>query len=301
MTTAIQRADDARRPRAREPQHTELFIGQANPGLPVKDDQDLMAFPFFSLSKRPRYDPIEYVDGSGRTIRIEAGPKGMATIWDAELINYAVSLINEALEKGEPVSNKIRFKVGDFLRFANRGTGGNKHQRFREMLERLNTTRVKTNIERDGRVLDTAFHLIDSYALAGKRTRNGIEPGQCEIAINEWFFGAMLSERQVLTVNRAYFKLTSGLARKIYQLARKHAGANTWECGLHLLHKKCGATEPVRNFKGRLQKLIENDAIPDYLMMIRPAGPHGNGYGHGAMKVVFMKRHTPDEVRRKAY
>ncbi len=39
-----------------------------------------------------------------------------------------------------------------------------------------------------------------------------------------WFYATVLDSSRVLTRDRAYFQLTSGIARWLYRLARKHAG-----------------------------------------------------------------------------
>ena len=47
---------------------------------PLKDDRALMEFPFFSLEKRPRMEPLIYDDGKVR-IEVKPGASGLATIW----------------------------------------------------------------------------------------------------------------------------------------------------------------------------------------------------------------------------
>lgn len=73
------------RPHKSEREQLELF--RALPSdLAPRDAQDLMAYPFFSLSKSHRVEPIEYRSGE-IAIRVEAVPEhGMATIWDADIL-----------------------------------------------------------------------------------------------------------------------------------------------------------------------------------------------------------------------
>jgi plasmid replication initiation protein len=56
----------------------------------IKDERALMEFPFFSLEKRPRMEPIVYDDGRVR-IEIQPGHRGVATIWDKEILIYLAS------------------------------------------------------------------------------------------------------------------------------------------------------------------------------------------------------------------
>ena len=68
----------------------QLDLFRALPGdFAPRDAQDLMAYPFFSLSKSHRTRPIDFELGSV-SIRVEAVPDhGMATIWDADILIWA--------------------------------------------------------------------------------------------------------------------------------------------------------------------------------------------------------------------
>ena len=63
-----------------------------------KDDRALIELPFFSLEKRPRMEPIVYDDGRVQ-IGISPGERGMATIWDKDLLIYLASLINGRIDE----------------------------------------------------------------------------------------------------------------------------------------------------------------------------------------------------------
>lgn len=63
------------------------------------------------------------------------------------------------------------------------------------------------------------------------------------------------------------------LERRLYELARKHCGAQPrWPCGLELLRDKCGSSSTVKEFRRLLSKIIEDDDVhdhmPDYRMTI---------------------------------
>jgi hypothetical protein len=76
-------------------QQLELF--RARPGdMALRDAQDLMSWPFFSLAKTRRVQPIDFRMGEV-SIRVEATPEhGMATIWDADVLIWAASQIVDA-------------------------------------------------------------------------------------------------------------------------------------------------------------------------------------------------------------
>ncbi len=58
----------------------DMFIPIAGEAR-AKDQQDIMAFPCFSLSKRHREKEIYFESSTGSWVKIMPGPHGMATIW----------------------------------------------------------------------------------------------------------------------------------------------------------------------------------------------------------------------------
>ncbi|SCW85981.1 Replication initiator protein A [Rhizobium mongolense subsp. loessense] len=65
----------------------------------------------------------------------------------------------------------------------------------------------------------------------------------------------------ILTLNPDYFLLSRPLARFIYRLARKAAGDTTAFYSLKELHKRSGATVPMRKFRQTIEKIVETATI----------------------------------------
>ena len=61
-----------------------------------------MERPFFSLAKRQRLKPIAYVSPNGEVfVKVLPNPEfGMATIWDADILIWAASIINNHRKQG---------------------------------------------------------------------------------------------------------------------------------------------------------------------------------------------------------
>src|ERR1700745_2984429 len=110
------RAMTMRRKYHSEREQLELF--RALPGdLAPRDAQDLMAYPFFSLAKTRRVVPIEFRAGV-ISIRVEAVPeRGMATIWDADVLIWAASQIVEARDAGLRTSRLVAGTARETLHF----------------------------------------------------------------------------------------------------------------------------------------------------------------------------------------
>src|ERR1700730_14281235 len=114
----------------------EMFC--ALPGdLAPRDAQDLMAYPFFSLSKSHRVTPIDFRVGEV-AIRVKATAEhGMATIWDADVLIWAASQVVEARDKGLRTSRLMTATPYEILTFIGRGTSVRDYHRLKTALDRL--------------------------------------------------------------------------------------------------------------------------------------------------------------------
>ncbi len=242
----------------------DLFLDQLA-DAPVKDERALMEFPFFSLQKRPRKTPFVFDDGKVR-IEIQPGPKGIATIWDKDILIYLTSLVNDRLEHGDQTDRTITFSAHDFLKVTGRSTGKRAYDLFLDALHRLRSTNILTNVEAGGERERRGFGWIEDWRVIERTNRNGERVmGAVEVTLNRWMFNAIVKDRRVLTINREYFSLTKGLERRLYELARKHVGRQPeWFIGVKRLAEKCGSVDTERKFKFRLNEVCEQGTIPDY-------------------------------------
>lgn len=83
--------------RRRISERDQLELFRSRPGdMATRDSQDLMAYPFFSLAKSKRVQPIKFEAGDVR-IHVEAPAEfGLATIWDADILIWVASQIIDA-------------------------------------------------------------------------------------------------------------------------------------------------------------------------------------------------------------
>ncbi len=207
------------RPEAKREQ-LELF--RALPGaLAARNTQDLMAYPFFSLAKSPRFAPIDFSSG-GLSIRVDASPEyGMATIRDADVLIWATSQIVEARDAGLRTSRLIAASPHEILTFVGRGVSSRDYYQFRAALDRLQSTTVVTSLRNQLGMTPHRFSWIEDWTEHHdeQHRARGIE-----IILADWFYQAVLDDALVLTIDRAYFDLTAGLERWLYRLVRKHGG-----------------------------------------------------------------------------
>jgi plasmid replication initiation protein len=229
----------------------------------LKDDRASMEHPFFSLSKTPDKTTQRY-ERNGVTVIITASAEyGRATIWDKDILIYAVSQLVEAINQGRPVNRVVHIKAYDLLVATNRHTGGENYKRLVAALNRLAGTRVQTNIITNGKRRREGFGLLDNWRVIEKSQR-GDWIATVELTLNEWLFDAVVA-KEVLTLNRDYFRLDGGLERRLYELARKHCGHQSqWKIGMELLHTKSGSTAPLKEFRRKVKGLVDGDDLLDY-------------------------------------
>jgi plasmid replication initiation protein len=232
---------------------------------PLKDDRALMEFPFFSLQKAPRHRPLVYDDGKVK-IEVRPGDKGIATIWDKDVLIYIASIINDRIERGLPVERTVRFNAHKLLQVTGRGSGKRAYELFLDAMFRLRSTTILTTIEAGETKERRGFGWIETFRVLEKAQKSGRRVmAACEITLNDWMFRAIVKDRRVLTIDSDYFRLTMGLKRRLYELARKHCGhQERWVIALPRLIEKCGSVLEPRFFKPQLRKVVEDDDLPDY-------------------------------------
>ena len=162
--------------------------------------------------------------------------KGLATIYDKDILIFAISQIMAKLNDGQPVSPRVRINTRDFLIFCNRDTGGKDYKAFIAALERLRETTISTNIRTGDEEQIETFGLIDASSIRREKGLDG-RLLWVEVTLSDWVFRAIRAG-EVLTLNRDYFRLGKPYERRAYEIARKHCGRKAdWRIGLELLRR----------------------------------------------------------------
>jgi len=226
----------------------------------LKDDMASMEHPLFALKagdKRPRI-----YERKGYKVSVLPGFYGCATIYDKDLWIYCISQLVEAKNRGEKINRTVHFRMYDFLKATNRRTDGDSYKRAAEMMERLSGTRIETNVEIDGYRERQGFGLVDAWRVIERDGDNRMVA--VEVTLSNWLF-ASIDAMQVLTISRDYFRIRKALDRRIYELARKHCGAQaSWTVSIKSLHEKSGSTAALKYFRFEIKKLAKDNDLPDY-------------------------------------
>jgi plasmid replication initiation protein len=241
------------------------FVGD----VPLRDDREAMSLPLCSLSKKKRITPIEWSNSEGtRWVKVIPTPEwGMATIWDLDVILWALSQLNEALERGMRIAPVIKFHPHDMLRSVGRSSGGTDYGRLRAALDRLEGTHIRTNVRSEDKRRTVAFGWLEGWAEEIDEKTSTCSA--MSIMLPHWLFRAVES-REVLAVSPAYFRITGGIERWLYRLARRHAGRQDggWCFTCRQVWERSGSTRSLKQFAHDLRRIVEENRLPEYRLQM---------------------------------
>ena len=241
--------------------------------LKFRDQKDTMERPFFSLSKSKRMKPIEYVnENDGIFVTVQPHQDyGMATIWDADILIWAASVLCDMKNRGtNDIPRELKFQPHDLLKAIARSTGWRDYAQLRDSLERLKTTVITTNIRGKRGQKTTMFSWIDQWDdLIDAQTK---ESRGLTLTVSDWFYRGVMEDGGVLSIDPAYFSITGGRERWLYRVARKHAGGNGaagFAISMPILFEKSGAEGTYRRFKFEILRIIERNDLPGFSLCVR--------------------------------
>jgi plasmid replication initiation protein len=232
----------------------------------LKDIVPGMEHPFYSLSKKPDLGVREYYNGDN-WLKVTPSVKGHATVYDKDILIFAISNLMATLNENKKISKRIRIHAHEFLKFSNRGTGGKDYRAFVEALDRLGGVRISTNISTPEGQTTEFFGLVDAASIRREFGLDG-RIQWIEVALSDWVFDAIRA-KSILTLHPDYFRLRKPLERRVYELARKHCGhKRKFVIGIDKLLNKSGAKTHKDLFKHKLVAMAKTDHIPDYSIAI---------------------------------
>lgn len=118
-------------------------------------------------------------------------------------------------------------------------------------------------------VIKENFGIIDRWKIIEKSPDDS-RMVAIEIQLSQWLYKAIQS-KEVLTIDRDYFRLSGGLDRRLYELARKHVGHQAeWTVSEETLYKKTGSSGNIRDFRRMLKDVHSRNELPQYLVAYDP-------------------------------
>lgn len=251
-----------------------------------RDNRTVMDVAVFRLSKSNMRagEMIRYELPDG-FVEVTAGPYGMASVWDYDIVLMMVSHLTEAMNryrdgKGEKPGRTFKPHVSDILKFARRGDGSRQVKEVEKALDRLKGTTVKTVRERtgeDGRKMREveAEGLISRYSVLARTDTGRLNAVEIEAPV--WIYQEIVEGKQpdVLTVHPDYFLIEPAIGRFVYRLARRAAGKGVAKWSFQTIYERSGSTGTFSKFRENLRKIIRANDLPEYALREEPgqSGP----------------------------
>ena len=240
-----------------------------------RDNRSIMDVAVFRLSKTDKRagEVIRYELPDGY-VEVKAGPDGMASVWDYDIVLMMVSHLTEAMNryrdgKADKPGKTFRPHVSDILKFARRGDGSRQVEEVERALDRLKGTTIKTVRERTGangrkmREVE-AEGLINRYSVLSRTDSDRVSA--VEIEAPQWIYQEIVGGKQpdVLTVHPDYFLIDPGIGRFVYRLARRAAGKGAAKWSFQTIYERSGSTGTFKEFCRILRKIIAANDLPEY-------------------------------------
>jgi len=243
--------------------NADFFIADIFDSLPVKSDRHTMEHPFFALSTKPDFRTVKY-SKDGVSIKLTPHKDlGLPTMMDKDILLYIGSLLMAEINKGSIPPKTLRFSAHDLMVTTNRHTNDVGYKMLKKAFERITGCLITTDIQTDTVKQFGGFHILESFRIV-KNSHDKKRMVRMEATVSDWFYNALLS-KEVLTINRDYFRLRKSLERRLYELARKHCGRQpTWSINLENLKDKCGALSPLKKFRYQIRQIAKTNHLPDY-------------------------------------
>lgn len=260
-----------------------------------RDSRHIMDVAVFRLGKKDKRagELIRYELADG-FVEVTAGPYGMASVWDYDIVLMMVSHLTEAMNryrdgKGAKPGHTFRPHVSDILKFARRGDGSRQVDEVAAALDRLKGTTIKS-IRGKGKEQKTVSDgLINNYTILSKTDTGRIS--SVEIEAPKWIHKQIVEGKQpdVLTVHPDYFLITLGIGRFLYRLARRAAGKSHAQWSFRKLYERSGSTGDFKKFTYTLREMIAANDLPEYALAERPGKV-------GPLLVMTHRDALPDEL-----
>ncbi len=256
-------------------EQTDFFV-PALYDIATKDSRSIMDVAVFRLSKKDKRagETIRYelVDGY---VEVKAGPDGMASVWDYDIVLMAISHLTEAMNRfrngrGEKPSTTFRPHISEILKFCRRSDGGRQYEEIEGALDRLKNTTIKVvrtkRKDRGSRLMREAKAegLIGNY-----KTLSYADTGRVamvEVEIPSWIYQEVVEGEnpEVLTVHPEFFLIEPGIGRFVYRIARRAAGKGEARWSFRTIYERSGSSGSFKEFCRILRKIIVSDDLPEY-------------------------------------
>lgn len=218
----------------------------------LKNERNLMLYPFCSTSKSLRFKSIRYTSKDNKfSLEVTANNEyGMAKIWDFDILRFVFSKIDTIVSRTGYRPSSVAFSAYECLKFLKRDPKAGKNvQWLKSALDRLASTTYKGNIFKEEAKHVTGFTLI-SYDYI--ETHKGIE--KISISLDDRLVASLRDSNSLVTINELVLEETSGLKKRLLELVSlKLSTEGVWIISIEELQRLCANTWSIAKFKNEVK------------------------------------------------
>ncbi|OZB27489.1 MAG: Replication protein A [Acidiphilium sp. 34-64-41] len=184
-----------------------------------------------------------------------AGATAIATIWDADILIWAIGQLVQAQDERLTISRRLIAPASRILGFLRRGTGRSQYVRLTAAIGRLTGTVAETTLGTTD-IAPIRFRWIEASEMT---------PAGILLTLPDWLLMAV-RQRRVLSIDPDYFGLSGGIQRWLWLLARKHAAQQStgWVVSFDLLYARSGSAARHCDFVAALRRLARSGRLLTY-------------------------------------
>lgn len=232
-----------------------------------KGDRHSMEHDFFRVAKQPDRNDRRYEHPDGTIIEVAPNSAGIPTIWDKDIVLYCIAHIRDRVKHGHhfPKGTRVVLDSFNILASTNRGTGAAQYESLTAAIKRLNGCAFRTSIPAAGKRIERFWHWLEDVEMVWNDEDSKKRVLQFSCRLPDWLHEVAISGTDVLTYSWDYFRIDSGIERRMYELARKHCGhQESWSIGLDSFAAKAGlnagqpgaSADVKREFRKNLRHLL---------------------------------------------
>ncbi|WP_198014533.1 replication initiator protein A [Salipiger mucosus] len=244
----------------------DLDLGDSGRVAGIGNKPLLMVFKFFALATTEQSLVTRAPwDGVSVELRCEPNPKyGLATQFDKHFFMFVISKMAHIKRTCGSTPRKVDVTIGEYLRATNTTSTGYAYDQVRLSIQRLQSMRIYTNIEMNGRGVDEWFSWFQRASMHYETRNVGGKERRCMTSFTiepcDWIVAALEEDAELLTYAPEYFQLKSAFVQRVYEVARVESEQEIFKISLERLMLQTGFGHDAKAFRKNFRRQVVNSS-----------------------------------------
>ncbi|ANT63083.1 hypothetical protein AYJ57_21670 (plasmid) [Salipiger sp. CCB-MM3] len=222
----------------------------------------LMVFKFFAIATT-EMSLVTKAPWNDVTVelRCEPNPKyGLATQFDKHFFMFVISKMAHIRRSTGTTPRNVDVTISEYLRATNTTSTGYAYDQVRLSIQRLQSMRIYTNIEMNGRGVDEWFSWFQRASMHYETRNVGGKERRCMTSFSiepcDWIVAAIDEDAELLNYAPEYFQLKSAFVQRIYEVARVESAQEVFKISLEKLMMHTGFDQDPKAFRKNFRRQV---------------------------------------------